>query len=55
MLAVKLVLTADDAFYKASEQGILEQLRSGALLNNTFARTYEKQKVGDGPMSIKCI
>lgn len=32
MLAVKLVLTADDAFYKASELGIFEQLRSGTLL-----------------------
>lgn len=44
MLAVKLVLTADDAFYKASELGALEQLWSGALLKNTLARILRKKQ-----------
>lgn len=44
MLAVKLVLTADDAFYKASELDIVEQLWSGALLKNTLARVHKKNK-----------
>ena len=39
MLAVELVPTTDDAFYKANEPGIPEQLWSGALLKNTLART----------------
>lgn len=46
MLAVELVLTADDAFYKPNELGILEQNCGQVPCSRTLWQGLTQTKVG---------